>query len=114
MLIATQRRGLCAPVVVTGTGDDTTAVALSAELARLLEAGVITVVLDVRAAPDVERWAAGVADRFHVILAGLGGGLRVEPPWTHTVTHTVHHVLPRQRVVEPTPGDPPGPSSWFG
>lgn len=113
-MISTQHRGLYATVVLTGTGDDTTPLALSSELARLLEAGAVTVVLDVRAAPGVERWAAGVADRFQHILAGLGGGLRVEPPWTHPAAHTVHLVVPRQRAVEPTRDDPPEPSRWFG
>jgi hypothetical protein len=55
--------------------------ALSSGLARLLEAGAVTVVLDVRAAPGVERWAAGVADRFQHILAGPtdGGARRAGP-----------------------------------
>ena len=114
MLISTQHRGRYATVALSGTSEDTTALALSSELARLLEAGVITVVLDVRAAPDVDRWAAGLVERFHHILAGLGGGLRVDPPWTPTVTHRVHHVVPPQRVAEPTRNDPPEPSRWVG
>ncbi len=110
MIIATQHRGPYGTVVLTGTGEESTAMALSTELRRLLEADVTSIVLDVRAAPDAERWAAGVAERFHHILCGLGGGLRVEPPWAPRV----QHVVPGQRVDEPSRHDDPEPSRWFG
>lgn len=110
MHLETRRRGRRATVVLTGPSDDAAGTVVFAELAALLEAGVTTVVVDVRHAEAVDPSVTVAAGRFHELLARLGGELTVDPP----ADRWFHQVVPRPRRPDLPEGERAGASRWFG
>ncbi|MGH3988297.1 MAG: hypothetical protein ACRDV1_00135 [Actinomycetes bacterium] len=112
MLINTRRQGPHATVVLRGLADDTTAMDLSIELCRLVEAGARTIVVDVRGAQNAEPAVAAVTARFQDLVGRLGGSLTVEPQGRTLVSHTAtsREIPGRSRRTAAIQGATP----WFG